>query len=247
MTAALFKAGQGLQMLKRFLIVEDHPIYAEALQLIIYGGMADVRVTCAGTLREAKDAIRQEKKLDLVLLDLCLPDTHGFEGLIELRRLAPRLRIVIVSAFADQSVVHKSLVCGASGFISKTADKDTLLQALADILAGHVTPPGETPQPDAITKTELPALPSRLRSLTHQQLRVLQMLCQGMLNKQIAYELDVGETTVKAHITEIFRKLSVCCRTQAVAEVSKLNLDAMLALYAGDDGTGLLHCSRPTN
>ena len=129
-------------MLKRFLIVEDHPIYAEALQLIICNSMADVRITHVGTLREAKDAIRQEKKFDLVLLDLCLPDTHGFEGLIELRVLAPKLPIVIVSAFADQSVVQKSLVCGASGFIPKTADKDALLQALADILAGHVTPPG---------------------------------------------------------------------------------------------------------
>jgi DNA-binding NarL/FixJ family response regulator len=235
-------------MLRRFLIVEDHPLYADALQGVICNGIANVRTTHVGTLREGADAIRRVKRFDLVLLDLCLPDTHGFEGLIELRGLAPRLPIVVVSAFADQSVVHKSLVCGASGFIPKTADKDTLLQALTDILAGHVTPPGGgSLQPDAITKTELPALPSRLRSLTHQQLRVLQMLCQGMLNKQIAYELDVGETTVKAHITEIFRKLSVCCRTQAVAEVSKLNLDAMLALYAGDDGTGMLHCSRPTS
>jgi len=234
-------------MLKRFLIVEDHPLYADALQVVICNGVANVHTTHVSTLREATEAIGRGERFDLVLLDLLLPDTHGFEGLLELHGLSPRLPIVIISAFADHSVVHKSLVCGAAGFIPKSAGRDTLLQALADILAGHVTPPGGSLQSDAITKTELPPLPSRLRSLTHQQLRVLQMLCQGMLNKQIAYELDVGETTVKAHVTEIFRKLSVCCRTQAVAEVSKLNLDAMLALYAGDDGTGLLHCSRPTN
>ncbi len=234
-------------MLKRFLIVEDHPLYADALQLVICNGMASVRTMRVGTLRKAADAIRRVKRFDLVLLDLCLPDTHGFEGLIELRGLAPSLPVVVVSAFADQSIVHKSLVCGASGFIPKTADKDTLLQAITDILAGHIAPPCGSLQRDAIALTEPPALPSRLRSLTHQQLRVLQMLCQGMLNKQIAYELEVGETTVKAHITEIFRKLSVSSRTQAVAEVSKLNLVSMLALYARDDGKSPLHCSRPPN
>ena len=87
----------------------------------------------------------------------------------------------------------------------------------------------------------------RLRSLTRQQLRILQMLCQGLLNKQIAFELDIGETTVKAHISEIFRKLSVCSRTQAVAEVSKLELGAVLALYGADDTGCSVHVSQRSN
>ena len=156
-------------------------------------------------------------------------------GLIELRKLFHNLPIVIVSAFADQSVVHKAVVCGAAGFIPKSAGKDTLLSAIRDILAGDlILPPGHMP-PDSEANMELAVLTSRLKSLTHQQLHVLQMLCQGLLNKQIAYELDVGETTVKSHVTTILRKLSVCSRTQAVLEVSKLDFSAVLALYGTDD------------
>ncbi len=211
-------------MQKRCLIVEDHPIYAEALQLAIRSGMSDVRITHASTLGESKDAIQSERGFDLVLLDLWLPDTHGFEGLIELRRLFPKLPIVIISAFADQNVIHTAVVCGAAGFIPKSANKDALLEAISNVLAGDVTlPPGYLP-PNIAVGFEVRTLTSRLNSLTRQQLRVLQMLCQGLLNKQIAYELDVGETTVKAHVTEILRKLCVCSRTQAVAEVSETRL-----------------------
>lgn len=222
-------------MPKRFLIVEDHPIYAEALQLATRSGMPEVRFAHANTLREAKDAIERERGFDLVLLDLWLPDTHGFEGLIELRRLSPKVPIVVVSAFADQSVVHKAVVCGAAGFIPKSASKDAIVEAISTVLAGDVTlPPGYLP-PNLAGTDDMSTLTSRLSTLTRQQLRVLQMLCQGLLNKQIAHELAVGETTVKAHVSEILRKLCVCSRTQAVVEVSKLDFRAALALYAAED------------
>ena len=233
-------------MSKRFLIVEDHPIYAEALQLTIRNGMADVRISHACTLIEAKDAIQRDKGFDLVLLDLWLPDTHGFEGLIELRGRYPKLPIVIVSAFADQSVIHKAVVCGAAGFIPKSASKDALLEAISNVLAGDVTlPPGYLP-PNLTACIEMKTLTWRLGSLSRQQLRVLHMLCQGLLNKQIAYALDVGETTVKAHVTEILRKLCVCSRTQAVLEVSRLDFRAVLALYASEDVGSAIAISRPT-
>ena len=174
---------------------------------------------------------------DLILLHLWLPDTHGFDGLIDLRRLFPKLPIVIVSAFANQNVVEKAIVCGAAGFIPKSATKQALLQGLNIVLAGEVTAPSGCFPTCSATSLEATALTQRLKSLTRPQLRVLQMLCQGLLNKQIAFELDVGETTVKAHISEVFRKTSVCSRTQAVVEVSKLDLGAVLALYAADDAT----------
>jgi DNA-binding NarL/FixJ family response regulator len=132
-------------------------------------------------------------------------------------------------------VVHKVVVCGAAGFIPKSASKDALMQAIRNVLAGEVTLPVTYLPPNMVTTEELAGLTCRLRSLTQKQLRVLQMLCQGLLNKQIAHELDVCETTVKAHVSEILRKLSVCSRTQAVLEVSKLNLNAVLALYADED------------
>jgi DNA-binding NarL/FixJ family response regulator len=225
----------------KFLIVEDHPMFADALALSIRCAMPDIHIEHAATVAEAKAAIYREKGFDIVLLDLWLPDTHGFEGLIELRKLFPRVPIVIISAFADQSVVHKAIVCGAVGFIPKSASKDALLQAIANVLAGDVAiPAGYLPQ-ELFGNIELTALTCRLQSLTHKQLRVLQMLCQGLLNKQIAHKLEIHETTVKAHVSEILRKLCVGSRTQAVLEVSKLNLDAVLALYAAEEATSSAH------
>lgn len=220
----------------RILIVEDHPIFADALRMTLAAALSNVCFVHAGTLNEAKDALQGGAQFDLVLLDLWLPDTHGFAGLIELRGRFPKLPIVVVSAFADQTIVHKSMVCGAAGFIPKSARKESFQQAIHSVLAGEIVLPSDCLPPDSVANIELDVLTTKLQSLTHQQLRVLQMLCQGLLNKQIAHELDVGEATVKAHISEILRKLHVCSRTQAVLEVSKLDFGAVLALYMGSNG-----------
>ena len=126
----------------KLLIVEDHPIFADALALCLSSALSDVSIANASSLNEAKAAICREKGFDLVLLDLWLPDTHGFDGLIELRKLFPRIPVVIVSAFADQGVVHNAIVCGAVGFIPKSASKDALVQAISNVLAGedNITP-----------------------------------------------------------------------------------------------------------
>jgi DNA-binding NarL/FixJ family response regulator len=227
-------------MQSKILIVEGHPLFADALALCIRGAMSEMVIVHASTVTEAKAAIYREKGFDLVLLDLWLPDTHGFDGLIELRKLFPRVPIVVISAFADQSVTRNAIVCGAVGFIPKSASKCVLLQAIADVLAGNVALPPAYFSGESVGNIELTALTCRLESLTQKQLRVLQMLCHGLLNKQIAYKLDIHPTTVKSHVTEILRKLGVASRTQAVLEVSKLNLGAALALYAGEGA-----CSSP--
>jgi DNA-binding NarL/FixJ family response regulator len=145
---------------------------------------------------------------------------------------------VIVSAFADRGVVHKAMACGAAGFIPKSARRDHIVQGLRTVLAGDVTLPIDYAPAHMAGNEDVAALTGRLGSLTRQQLRVLEMLCRGLLNKQIAYQLAVGETTVKAHVGEILRKLSVGSRTQAVLEVSRLDFGAVLALYAGEETTG---------
>jgi DNA-binding NarL/FixJ family response regulator len=231
----------------KILIVEDHPIFAEGLQLIIRQGLPEACTVHAGTLAHAKDALHQEQEFALVLLDLWLPDTHGFEGLIALRQEFPKLPIVIVSAFADQGVVHNAMACGAAGFIPKSASRDNIVQGLRTVLAGDVTLPIDYLPAHMVANEDVAALTGRLSSLTRQQLRVLQMLCQGLLNKQIAYHLDVGETTVKAHVGEILRKLSVGSRTQAVLEMSRLDFGAVLALYAGDGPNGSTPGTRRRN
>lgn len=228
-------------MRKKILIVEDHPLFAEAMQLVISQALTDVDITSASTLAEAKLAMESQGEFALVLLDLWLPDTHGFDGLIELRRWSPKVPIVIVSAFADAKVVEKAIVCGAAGFIPKATARKDLVVAVRHIVAGDSAAPAAAMCAQDCAGDGVLALTRRLRTLTRQQLRVLQMLCQGLLNKQIAYALDVGETTVKAHVSEILRKLSVTSRTQAVLEVSKLNFSSVLALYESEDAQEALN------
>ena len=217
------------------LYIEDERAVIDLVRTALKMSGYDLTGATSGT--EGLTLMRQQKP-DLVLLDLWLPDTHGFGGLIELRRCYPKLPIVVVSAFADPNVVEKTLVCGAAGFISKATARTDLVSAVSSAIAGDVVVPSELLGLDASAGAELKSLTKRLRSLTRQQLRVLEMLCQGLLNKQIAYELEVGETTVKAHVSEILRKLSVTSRTQAVLEVSKLDFGAVLALYDGENGDG---------
>jgi DNA-binding NarL/FixJ family response regulator len=221
-------------MPERVLIVEDHPIFADALRMTLGLAVANASVVHASTITAAKDALASAQTFDLVLLDLRLPDTHGLAGLIELRDRFPKLPIVIVSEFADERVVHNAMVCGAAGFIPKSARKEDFLKAIRNVLAGELALPSHHRPPDSAANIQRDALTAKLQTLTSQQLRVLQMLCQGLLNKQIAQALDVGEATVKAHISEILRKLNVCSRTQAVLEVSTLDFGEWPAPHAAD-------------
>jgi DNA-binding NarL/FixJ family response regulator len=231
----------------RILIVEDHPIFADALRMTLAAVVPRATVVHAGSLAAAKEALEDGGGFGLVLLDLWLPDTHGFGALIDLRERYPKLPIVIVSAFADQSVVHKSIVCGAAGFIPKSARRESFLEAIRNVLAGEIVLPSDCLSADQVADAAPDALAPKLQSLTQQQLRVLQMLCQGLPNKQIAHELDVGEATVKAHISEILRKLHVSSRTQAVLEVSKLDFGAVLELYSAETPNGAPHNSHRVN
>lgn len=217
-----------------FLVVDDHPLFLEALRLAICAAYPEAEITEATSINGAKDAIEGSGgRFDLVLLDLSMPGTRGFEGLLELRTLYPKLPVVIVSALEDARIVHEAMTYGAAGFIAKSVRKPELTAAIQDVMAGSVTLPSGYEPPKSTPASSTSDLARRLSSLTPQQLRVLNMLRQGLLNKQIAYELDVGETTVKAHVSEILRKLSVASRTQAVIEVSKIDFDAILGELPG--------------
>ncbi len=153
-----------------------------------------------------------------------MPDVRGFDGLLQLRTRYPRLPVVIVSGYEDAKIISEALSYGAAGFIPKSARKSELAAAIRTVMDGAVfVPENYEARPADPETSDRADLVSRLSRLTPQQLRVLRMLRQGMLNKQIAYELQVGETTVKAHVSEILRKLNVYSRTQAVIEVSKLD------------------------
>jgi DNA-binding NarL/FixJ family response regulator len=175
----------------------------------------------AGGLDDLQSLLEREGDMDLVLLDLAMPGVRGFSGLLFLRAQFPGVPVVIVSANEEPEVIRRCMEFGASGFLPKTLDVDIMRSAIRRVLDGGVwTPPdvdlsGAT---DAATRD----LVGRLSTLTPQQVRVLMMLSEGLLNKQIAFELKVSEATVKAHVSAILQKLGVESRTQAVIAASKI-------------------------
>ena len=205
------------------LVVDDHPLFREALRSAIASEFPRTAIVEAASIEAAAAILKSGQDFDLVLLDLAMPGTQDFDGLHQLRGLDPKLPIVIVSAHEDATTIHEAMICGASGFIAKSVRKRELASAIRDVMNGIVTLPADyqPPNPATLIADAEPGV-ANLKSLTPQQARVLQMLRQGLLNKQIAHELGVGETTIKAHVSEILRKLGVSSRTQAVIEASRL-------------------------
>jgi len=208
----------------RFLIIDDHPLFREALTSAVRMAHPDVDTVEARSISEALAHLGGATPFDLALLDLSMPDVHGFEGLLQLRTRYPRLPVVVVSGHEDPKIIAEALSYGAAGFIPKSVRKSDLAAAIRSVMDGAIhVPENYENRPADTQSTDRAEMVRRLATLTPQQLRVLQMLRQGLLNKQIAFELQVGETTVKAHVSEILRKLNVYSRTQAVIEVSKLD------------------------
>lgn len=224
-------------MATSILIVDDHPLFVEALKLVIQGAFPDAAVSEATSIDMARGLLDSDGPFDLVLLDLSMPGTRGLDGLIELRARHPKVPIVVVSALEDPRIIHEVMTCGAAGFISKSTRGPDLGHAIQEVLAGSVVLPKgyHPPQPDAPASGSSD-LTARLATLTPQQVRVLQMLRQGLLNKQIAFDLGVGETTVKAHVSEILRKLKVASRTQAVIEAAKIDFDSIISQSSNGNG-----------
>jgi DNA-binding NarL/FixJ family response regulator len=218
----------------RFLIVDDHPLFREALQGAIAVACPGAEVQEATDIEAACEMIAGDRHgFDLALVDLSLPGTTGFDGLLRIRKEFPHLPLIVVSGLEDARVIREAMGYGIAGFVPKSSKKAELARAITEVLTGAVYLPaafGQAPVEQDAARRDLAA---RLASLTPQQLRVLQMLRAGKLNKQIAWELDVGETTVKAHVSEILRKLNVFSRTQAVIEASKIDFDAVIEHDAG--------------
>jgi DNA-binding NarL/FixJ family response regulator len=175
----------------------------------------------ASGLDELNTLLAQEREVDLLLLDLAMPGAQGFSGLIYLRAQFPDVPIVIVSASEEQVVIRRAVEFGASGFIPKSLDTEGIGNAIRTVLSGDIWAPPDVDL-DTAEDRELIDLMRRIGRLTPQQMRVLMMLSEGLLNKQIAYELNVSEATVKAHVSAILQKLGVDSRTQAVIAASKI-------------------------
>ena len=207
----------------RFVIADDHPLFRGALREAVSGLFTHVEIGEAGSFEDVAALLDRGGEVDLILLDLSMPGVRGFSGLIYLRAQYPSVPIVVVSASDDPAVIRRCMDLGTSGFIPKTLGIEEMRAAIKRVLDGGVWTP---PDVDLSTGSdaETANLMARLASLTPQQVRVLMMLSEGLLNKQIAYELGVSEATVKAHVSAILQKLGVESRTQAVITAAKIEL-----------------------
>jgi DNA-binding NarL/FixJ family response regulator len=203
------------------LIADDHPLVLGALRQAVSGAIPGAKIHEADDFESLAAALERTPDMDLVLLDLTMPGVRGFSGLLFLRSERPGVPVIVVSGNEDRAVMRHCIEFGAAGYVPKSLDVETMRTAIRKVLdGGQWTPPDLdlTVQPNR----EASALVRRLSSLTPQQVRVLMMLSQGLLNKQIAYELGVSEATVKAHVSAILQKLGVESRTQAVILAAKI-------------------------
>jgi DNA-binding NarL/FixJ family response regulator len=205
------------------LIADDHPLFRDAMRAILLQRYPESQLVEVGDVGALYAATESHSDADLLLLDLNMPGAHGFSALIHLRALFPALPIVIVSARTEALTIRRALAHGAMGFIPKSADADTIALAVARVLGGDIYDPlaGSSV---GLSAAERDAA-NRVRELTPAQFRVLVGLCEGKLNKQIAYELGITEATIKAHVTQVLRKLGANNRTQAVTLAADLALD----------------------
>jgi DNA-binding NarL/FixJ family response regulator len=209
--------------LYRLVIADDHPLFRGALREAVSGLFDRVEITEAGSFEEVGRLLEKGGEFDLVLLDLSMPGVRGLSGLMYLRAQYPSVQVMVVSANDDPAVIRRCMDLGASGFISKTLGIEHMREAIVRVLGGGVwTPPDVDLAGGA--DADIAALMARLATLTPQQIRVLMMLSEGLLNKQIAYELSVSEATVKAHVSAVLQKLGVESRTQAVIAASKIEI-----------------------
>ena len=213
-------------LVAKFLISDDHPLYREALVLALQLLFENVDIIQSDGLDSTLDALQQNSDFDLVLLDLNMPGCDNFYGLIRVTQDFPKIPVAVVSASDSVEVVSKVMSLGAKGFIPKTTATQTIANALKQIMHGNNwLPEGMQSRIEHIEHIKPIFDVARLvGELTPKQFQVLKLIQNGLLNKQIAFELNITEATVKAHISGVFRKLNVNTRTQAVLLLKNLDI-----------------------
>jgi DNA-binding NarL/FixJ family response regulator len=221
----------------KVLVVDDHALIRTALRGVL--GQLDGGLTMleASDCRSAFDLIEAQPDLDLVLLDLNLPGKHGLAALEELRARHPALPVVVLSSANDRASVMQALDLGAMGYIPKLSSNEVLISALRLVLSGGIYIPPEilarsgylppAGPATAAAPSMQPGPPARVAAdlrLSERETRVLKLLLEGKSNKLICRELDLAESTVKNHVTQILRALNVTSRTQAVIAAAQMGL-----------------------
>jgi len=206
------------------LLADDHPLYRDALKAALNSSFKELTLFEAGNLGDTLELV-ETNDIDLLLLDLHMPGSCDLFGLIHVRKLYPELPVAVVSGLEDKNIVSKVINTGAMGFIPKTTSSTDIANAVQSILDGDTWVPIELMDEIAEADEAFAALAEKISSLTQAQYKVLCLMRDGLLNKQIGFELGIAEATVKAHVTAMFRKLEINNRTQAVLIASQLELE----------------------
>jgi DNA-binding NarL/FixJ family response regulator len=220
----------------QILIADDHPLFRDALRRAVQQCVPEAAIFEAEDVVELLALINAHAKADLLLMDLNMPGAQGFSALVHVRAMWPTLPVLMVSAQDDPALMRRAVGHGASGFIPKSSSIARIGEAIRTVLDGDAWLPPGVDASQAKLDPEERQLAARIAELTPQQYRVLGMLCQGLLNKQIAYELQVSEATIKAHMTAVLRKLGAHSRTQAALLAGRLTLEGRAPELAQPEG-----------
>ncbi len=217
----------------QILVADDHPMIREAVAAAIKGSFEGSTVAETEDLEGALNYAEEHPDTDLILLDLNMPGMDGLNGIITLRTKHPDIPVVILSAEEDKNVVLKAVTYGAVGFITKSMPREKITEAINQILHGQIYLP-----PDVIRKSAEGGAgaaqdknrvdPELISTFTRRQLLVFEHMAKGQSNKEIGYELNIAETTVKAHVSAILRKLKVHSRLKAILCARDINFDQYL-------------------
>lgn len=207
------------------LVADDHPLYRDALRGALTLSFSDLTLLEAADLMQTVALLEEHKDIDLLLLDLHMPGSGDLFGLIHIRKLFPELPVAVVSGLEDPMIITKVINLGALGFVPKTTGASQIADAVTSMLEGDIWLPESYASDEVELDNEFAELADNVASLTPAQYKVLCYMRDGLLNKQIAYNLDIATATVKAHVTAIFKKLHINNRTQAVLIASQLQLE----------------------
>ena len=222
------------------LIADDHPLFRDALTRAVQQCVPEAAIFEAEDVSGLLRLIEVHPNADLLLMDLNMPGAQGFSALVHVRAMWPTLPVLVVSAQEDPALMQRAVGHGASGFIPKSSSISRIGEAIRAVLDGDAWLPPGVDAARHMLDPEEQQLAARIAELTPQQYRVLGMLCQGLLNKQIAYELDVSEATIKAHMTAVLRKLGAHSRTQAALMAGRLTLEGRAPVVPQPDADGSL-------
>ena len=212
--------------IRSVLIVDDHPLYCDALAATMQSIFHTRRIRTADSLAKAMQHLKSRYSPDLVLLDLNLPDVSGLSGFLKIKKKAPEVPVIVISAISEDSVVEQVMAAGAAGFIPKEAGREVFREAMTQICEGKTFVPAgyeeclHAPKGDSSSEE----IARRIAELSQQQNRILALICKGKPNKLIAYEMQLAEATVKAHITALLRRLGARNRTQAAMMVREVSI-----------------------